>query len=252
MTATWLARWLLPYVETPPALDRYVGASQIGITLSSLVLGAYAQATVSVVARAGHGEPVRARACHGASSRGGRRPRASSPPCSSSSASSCRRRSRSSIRRRRPSPQCCRCGGRSRVFRPFLALLNGMATLDPAPASDRAWTSHRHLHSPEEIELLIAESRDGGLLEPEEQQRLHRALRLEPRDRARPHGAARAPDDAADRCVVGRRGPHGVGESVQPVAGLSRRRRIEIVGTLRVKDLRRALRHGRTASRSSD
>ena len=37
---------------------------------------------------------------------------------------------------------------------------------------------HRHLHSPEEIELLIAESRDGGLLEPEEQQRLHRALRL--------------------------------------------------------------------------
>ena len=39
-------------------------------------------------------------------------------------------------------------------------------------------TGHRHVHSPEEIELLIAESRDGGLLEPEEQIRLHRALRL--------------------------------------------------------------------------
>jgi CBS domain containing-hemolysin-like protein len=39
-------------------------------------------------------------------------------------------------------------------------------------------TGHRHVHSPEEIELLIAESRDGGLLEPEEQKRLHRALRL--------------------------------------------------------------------------
>ena len=39
-------------------------------------------------------------------------------------------------------------------------------------------TGHRHVHSPEEIELLIAESRDGGLLEPEEQVRLHRALRL--------------------------------------------------------------------------
>jgi CBS domain containing-hemolysin-like protein len=37
---------------------------------------------------------------------------------------------------------------------------------------------HRHLHSPEEIDLLIAESRDGGLLEPEEQQRLRRALHL--------------------------------------------------------------------------
>ena len=39
-------------------------------------------------------------------------------------------------------------------------------------------TGHRHVHSPEEIALLIAESRDGGLLEPQEQVRLHRALRL--------------------------------------------------------------------------
>jgi putative hemolysin len=37
---------------------------------------------------------------------------------------------------------------------------------------------HRHIHSPEEIELLIAESRDGGLLEPDEHLRLQRALRL--------------------------------------------------------------------------
>jgi CBS domain containing-hemolysin-like protein len=40
---------------------------------------------------------------------------------------------------------------------------------------------HRHIHSPEEIELLIVESRDGGLLEPEEQHRLHQALRLSQR-----------------------------------------------------------------------
>jgi CBS domain containing-hemolysin-like protein len=38
------------------------------------------------------------------------------------------------------------------------------------------------VHSPEEIGLLIAESRDGGLLEPQEQVRLHRALRLGLRD----------------------------------------------------------------------
>ena len=43
----WLARRLLPFVDSPAALDRYVGASQIGITLSSLMLGAYAQATLS-------------------------------------------------------------------------------------------------------------------------------------------------------------------------------------------------------------
>ena len=44
----WLAQRLLPFLETPAGLDRYVGVSQIGITLSSLMLGAYAQATISV------------------------------------------------------------------------------------------------------------------------------------------------------------------------------------------------------------
>jgi CBS domain containing-hemolysin-like protein len=42
--------------------------------------------------------------------------------------------------------------------------------------------THRHIHSPEEIGLMIAESRNGGLLEPQEQVRLHRALRLGLRD----------------------------------------------------------------------
>jgi putative hemolysin len=64
-----------------------------------------------------------------------------------------------------------------RIYRPFLALLNGTASLALrlVGANDQG---HRHLHSPEEIDLLISESRDGGLLEPEEQQRLRRALRL--------------------------------------------------------------------------
>ena len=43
-----LAAWLLPVLEHPESLDRYIGASQIGITLSSLVLGAYAQQTFAV------------------------------------------------------------------------------------------------------------------------------------------------------------------------------------------------------------
>jgi putative hemolysin len=64
-----------------------------------------------------------------------------------------------------------------RVLRPAIDALNGsgvlLLRLLQIPVA-----SHRHVHSPEEIELLIAESRDGGLLEPEEQIRLHRALRL--------------------------------------------------------------------------
>ena len=42
-----LAARLLPYVDDAHKLDEYVAVSQIGITLSSLVLGAYAQAALA-------------------------------------------------------------------------------------------------------------------------------------------------------------------------------------------------------------
>jgi CBS domain containing-hemolysin-like protein len=63
------------------------------------------------------------------------------------------------------------------IYRPFIAWLNGsglfLLRLMGAPMQ-----AHRHIHSPDEIELLIAESRDGGLLEPDEHERLQRALKL--------------------------------------------------------------------------
>jgi putative hemolysin len=45
-----LAARLLPVVEDPVELDRYIAVSQIGITLSSLILGAYGQAALAPVA----------------------------------------------------------------------------------------------------------------------------------------------------------------------------------------------------------
>src|SRR5262245_54169549 len=63
------------------------------------------------------------------------------------------------------------------IFRPLIRLLNGTALL-LLRLLGTTEQAHRHLHSPEEIDLLIAESQDGGLLEPEEQQRLRRALHL--------------------------------------------------------------------------
>src|SRR5512145_3116457 len=42
-----LACRILPVVESPHELDRYIAASQVGITLSSLILGAYAQALIA-------------------------------------------------------------------------------------------------------------------------------------------------------------------------------------------------------------
>lgn len=63
------------------------------------------------------------------------------------------------------------------VYRPFITWLNGTALLILRLVGAQH-QAHRHIHSPEEIELLIAESRDGGLLEPDEHRRLQRALRL--------------------------------------------------------------------------
>ena len=43
-----LARRMLPFVQHPADLDRYVAVSQVGITLSSLILGAVGQGAVAV------------------------------------------------------------------------------------------------------------------------------------------------------------------------------------------------------------
>ena len=42
-----LARRLLPYLRDGHALDRYIAASQVGITLAALISGAYAQAAIA-------------------------------------------------------------------------------------------------------------------------------------------------------------------------------------------------------------
>ena len=42
-----LAARILPVLDDPRALDRYIAASQVGITLSSLILGAYGQASIA-------------------------------------------------------------------------------------------------------------------------------------------------------------------------------------------------------------
>jgi CBS domain containing-hemolysin-like protein len=94
----------------------------------------------------------------------------------------------------------------------------------------------RHLHSPDELALLIAESRDGGLLEPEEQRRLQRALGLSrravrelmvPRDRL-----TMLPSDAPWEDVV-----RTVATSPFSRIPVYRGTPDQIIGTLRVKDL---------------
>jgi len=171
-----LARRLLPFVEDATQLDRYVAASQIGITLSSLILGAYAQATAAVALapwaeRALDMTPQRA---HDAAIigvlvgltaiqvvLGELIPKSLALQFPTQVALATVLPMQWSLR----------------AYRPFITFLNGTASL-VLRLFGGGPTTHRHLHSPQEIALLIAESRDGGLLEPDEQQRLQKALQL--------------------------------------------------------------------------
>lgn len=171
-----LAAWLRPIIESPAALDRYIAACQIGITLSSLVLGAYAQATIAVwltphLTGLGGLQPVAAESA------------------SAVIVLLVLTASQVVIGELIPKTLALQYPTQAALYtlvpmvpsqwlyRPFITVLNGaglwLLRLLGAPQQ-----SHRHIHSPEEIALLIAESRDGGLLEPDEHERLSRALRL--------------------------------------------------------------------------
>ena len=176
-TATCWQRESCPFSKIPRALDRYIAASQVGITVSSLILGAYGQATL-----AHHLAPLLDR--FGRLQTGDRRVGpvvivliVSHHACRHPRASSSRSRSRCRIPTRTALFTVLPMQWSMRAFSWSITFLNGSGGL-LLRALRVPSTGHRHVHSPEEIALLIAESRDGGLLEPQEQVRLHRALRL--------------------------------------------------------------------------
>ena len=170
------AAWVLPIVGDVTRLDRYVAACQIGITFSSLVLGAYSQATLArdleplfiglgdlsaVGAQTAAALVVLIALTSLQVVFGELLPKSLALQFPTRSLLLTVPAMRASLR----------------LFAWAIWLLNGSGLLVlkllRAPR-----LSHRHIHSPEEIDLLIAESRDGGLLEPDEQRRLHQALRL--------------------------------------------------------------------------
>lgn len=171
-----LAAWLLPILDSPAALDRYIAACQIGITLSSLVLGAYAQRTIAgalapffaslaglqeVAAQSTSAVIVLLTLTVGQVIFAELIPKSLALQFPTQTALY-------TLIPMVPSLW---------IYRPFIKWLNGTALVFlrvlGAPQQ-----GHRHIHSPDEIELLIADSRDGGLLEPDEHRRLVRALRL--------------------------------------------------------------------------
>jgi CBS domain containing-hemolysin-like protein len=229
-----LARQLLPFVQDPGQLDRYVAVSQVGITLSSLILGAVAQGTVAVALApqlaVWTGLDARTAASTAAITVlvvltavqvliGELIPKSIALEFPTEVALATVLPMRWSLA----------------AFRPLITVLNGSATALLRLFGQNV-SGHRHLHSPDEIALLIAESRDGGLLEPEEHKRLHRALRLSRR-------TARdlmVPCDRLKMIDVTEPWTQALEDvAASPFSRLPAYRgsRHNIVGTLRVKDL---------------
>ncbi len=167
---------LLEIIEKPRELDQYIATCQIGITFSSLVNGAYTEANLAPIISAilidvFNLEPAPALSIAAFFILTGLTltqilfgelfPKAVALTYSD----------RIALAMYWPLTIS------SRIFKPFIWLLNGSGTgllaLFGVPAS-----SHKHIHSLDEIELLLADSKDGGLLEPEEHERLHHAIEL--------------------------------------------------------------------------
>jgi putative hemolysin len=171
-----LARRLLAILSDPHQLDRYIAASQIGITISSLVLGAYGQAALSGVVA-----PLLERF-------------AGMDPASAHSTAAIvilvvltllamilGELIPKSLALHAPTKVALwtllPMVWSLRALSWFIVVLNGSGALI-LRAFGASMEGHRHVHSPEEIEYLVAESGKGGLLKPSESLRLRQALHL--------------------------------------------------------------------------
>ena len=172
----WLATRLLPVVDDTAVLDRYIAACQIGITISSLVLGAYGQATLAqdlapLFQQLGGLQQAAAQSTAALlvlivltalqMVLGELVPKSLALQYPLQVALYTHLPMRWSLA----------------LLKWFIVVLNGSGNVVLRLLGIHH-SRHRHIHSPDEIDMLIAESREVGLLRPDEQQRLHEALFL--------------------------------------------------------------------------
>jgi putative hemolysin len=170
------AKAFIEVVSDGVALDRYVAACQIGITLSSLVAGAYAQSTIgtdlgAVLATSFDLDLLLAQSIAAASVLLGLSalqvvlgelvPKSVALEYPERVALAAYAPMRWSVR----------------IYAPFIWALNGAGFVLLRPFGIRPG-GEPHVHSPQELELLFAESRRGGQLSPELHRRLQHGLRL--------------------------------------------------------------------------
>jgi len=173
------AEKILAMLEDRAHLDRYIAACQIGITVTSLIAGAYAQATFALDLTPW----LEARFELG-------------PAAALSTASLVILLGLTVVQvvfgELVPKSLALQFPDRAAfltypptqfsatLFRPFIWLLNGSGFVVLKLFGIKPGGQH-HVHSPEEIQILLAESRKGGVLTPEAYLRLERGLRLSKR-----------------------------------------------------------------------
>jgi putative hemolysin len=203
------ARGLLKVLQDGAELDRYVAACQIGVTLSSLIVGAYGQATLALqlaplFERLGGLQRV---AAHSVAALvvlvlltvlqvllGELVPKALTLQFTLRAGLLTYPPLRLSLK----------------LYAGFLKVLNGSGLLLLRLFGVKPG-GHRHVHSPEELDLLITESHQAGVLAPEQRRRLHTALTLGertagdlmvPRKRIAMIDASTPPDELLRRTIT--------------------------------------------------
>ncbi len=187
-----LARMLLPFVEDSQMLDKYVAACQLGITASSLVLGAYGQNVIA----ARLVDPITGLVEYFL-------PWLESVGITTAATASALATTIAvtgvlfvltllQVIMGELFPKSVAIQYPERIammtvvpvrwslvlLRPFIWLFNGSGNLVLRLLGIDTDASQGRIHSPKEIEILVSESHEGGLLDDEERQMLRNAFRL--------------------------------------------------------------------------
>lgn len=174
-----LARHLLPVVEDRAQLDRYIAACQIGITLSSIVVGFYGQAQLTPVVA-----PLLVALGMGEGAAGSLTPVGLLLVLTFSQVVLGELLPKS-IAIRYPEKVALSTMLPMRysliVLRPFISALNGSGFFLMRVMGLSSDPEHSHVHSPDELEMLFRESAQGGFVDAGEREMLENVLHLEER-----------------------------------------------------------------------
>lgn len=178
-----LAQAFLPVLQEPHRLDNYIAASQVGITLSSLMLGIYGERQIAPLV-----EPLIAALLPGTDPTTGGRLAASGIAATLvlillttlqvvmgelvPKSVAIRYPERLALLTALPMKWSA-----DYILKPLIAVLNGSGILILKLLNVEHEGGHAHVHSPEEILILVRESHKGGLIDIDERQLMQNIFR---------------------------------------------------------------------------